>query len=90
MLKGSREMEINGEAIESDKKYTLVTNDFLAAGGDGYEMLKDCPLLRYQGTLDEAFIEYIRHIGVVNIDVEGRITHAEAEPYKVPETKVGP
>ena len=89
---GSRvvEMEINGEAIEPDKKYTLVTNDFLAAGGDGYEMLKDCPLLRYQGTLDEAFIEYIRHIGVVNIDIEGRITHAEAEPYKVPETKVGP
>ena len=89
---GSRvdEMEINGKAIEPDKKYTLVTNDFLAAGGDGYEMLKDCPILRYQGTLDEAFIEYIRHIGVVNIDIEGRITHVEKEPYKVPETKVGP
>ena len=72
------EMEIQGKPVEKDKKYTVVTNDFTAAGGDGYEMLKDCPVLRYQGTLDEAFIEYIKEIGVVDIGIEGRMVRANS------------
>ncbi|MDO5022002.1 MAG: 5'-nucleotidase C-terminal domain-containing protein [Eubacteriales bacterium] len=89
------EMSINGEPIDKNKKYTLVTNDFTAAGGDGYSMLKDCPVIRYQGTLDEAFIEYIKETGVVNIGIEGRIVQiAQQEPElteeKTPETVVTP
>jgi 5'-nucleotidase/UDP-sugar diphosphatase len=81
------EMEIQGKPVEKDKKYTVVTNDFTAAGGDGYEMLKDCPVLRYQGTLDEAFIEYIKEIGVVDIGIEGRIVQAEQPEADVQDDK---
>lgn len=33
-----QEVVINGAALEADKTYTVATNDFIAAGGDGYEM----------------------------------------------------
>ncbi len=36
---------VNGEPIDLDKTYTLATNDFMAAGGDGYEMLADGELV---------------------------------------------
>lgn len=36
--RGSRvkEVSVSGKQIEPDKEYTVATNDFLAAGGDGY------------------------------------------------------
>jgi 5'-nucleotidase/UDP-sugar diphosphatase len=36
---GSRvkEIRINGQPLEPQKEYTVATNDFLAAGGDGYQ-----------------------------------------------------
>ncbi len=38
--KGSRvkEIRISGQPIEHDKEYVVATNDFLAAGGDGYRV----------------------------------------------------
>jgi 5'-nucleotidase / UDP-sugar diphosphatase len=32
-----KEIYINGKALEPDNDYTVATNDFLAAGGDGYK-----------------------------------------------------
>ncbi len=88
------EMSIQGKPVEKDKKYTVATNDFTAAGGDGYVMLKDCPVIMYQGTLDEAFIGYVKEIGTVNIDIEGRIVQQTKvgmdENYEVPETVPAP
>lgn len=31
------------ERLENDKKYRILTTDFLLFGGDGYTMLKDAP-----------------------------------------------
>ena len=85
---GSRvvSMEVGGEPVDPAKTYTMATNDFTAAGGDGYEMLKTSPILQYRGTLDEAFTQYIAHLGVINTAVEGRITMVEAaqEPAAEP------
>jgi len=41
--RGSRvkEIFINGNALESEKEYAVATNDFLAAGGDGYKSFGD-------------------------------------------------
>ena len=44
----SRCRECHGRAmraLEMDKTYKVVTNNFMAAGGDGYKMLKDIPAL---------------------------------------------
>jgi 5'-nucleotidase/UDP-sugar diphosphatase len=36
-----REVSIGGQPLEPDREYTVATNDFLAAGGDGYTAFGD-------------------------------------------------
>lgn len=36
-----REISIHGRPVEMSKEYTVATNDFLAAGGDGYKVFGD-------------------------------------------------
>ena len=42
---------INGKTVDRNATYKLATNDFMAAGGDGYTML-DRPILMYGRGLD--------------------------------------
>jgi len=49
---------VNGKSIDKDATYTLATNDFLAAGGDGYTML-DKPVVMYGKGLDEVLTDYM-------------------------------
>ncbi len=60
--------------IEIEKTYKVVTNNFVAAGGDGYSMFK--PLAKYDtGYVDaEATMEYIQRFGTIAPKTEGRIT----------------
>ncbi|MGI6690120.1 MAG: 5'-nucleotidase C-terminal domain-containing protein [Christensenellales bacterium] len=78
---GSRvvSMTVGGQDVDPAKAYKVATNDFLAAGGDGYEMLKDCPVLQYRGTLDEAFTEYIDSLGIITLEKDGRIARLDEE-----------
>lgn len=72
---GKAENVMVGNApIEIDKTYKVVTNNFVAAGGDGYSTMK--LLDKYDtGYVDaDATIEYIRTFGEVDPKVEGRIT----------------
>lgn len=47
----------NYEKLDLNKKYYLATNDFIAAGGDGYKMLKGA---REEGpSMDGVFAEYL-------------------------------
>jgi 5'-nucleotidase len=59
---GSRvyKLRIGTETVDPNKTYKIATNDFTAAGGDGYSMFADKPLLAEVGTLDEVFAEYLR------------------------------
>jgi 2',3'-cyclic-nucleotide 2'-phosphodiesterase (5'-nucleotidase family) len=58
---GSRVLEVlvNGAPIDLNKNYSLATNDFLAAGGDNYKMLKGTKSLAELGTLDDIFIDHL-------------------------------
>ncbi len=49
---------INGKAVDKNATYSLATNDFMAAGGDGYTML-DRPVVMYGRGLDEALTDYM-------------------------------
>ncbi len=61
-------------ALDLDKTYKVVTNNFMAAGGDGYIMLKDLPRID-SGFVDaDALREYIANQGKVDTRVEGRYT----------------
>jgi len=49
---------LNGKLIDKNAKYTLATNDFMAAGGDGYTML-DRNVVMYGRGLDEVLTDYL-------------------------------
>lgn len=52
-------IKVNGKDLEENKNYTLATNDFIARGGDGYDMLKDVQKIGEYGTLEEIFATYL-------------------------------
>lgn len=52
--------------IDFDKKYIVATTDFLAAGGDGYNLLIEAPVKQEYGTMDSIIINYIKNNDPVN------------------------
>ena len=69
-------IKVDGAPLEDDRMYKVVTNDFIARGGDGYTALRDArriladedsPLLANQ------VMDYLKRIGTVRSRVEGRI-----------------
>ncbi|MCL1964488.1 MAG: bifunctional metallophosphatase/5'-nucleotidase [Firmicutes bacterium] len=71
------EVLVRGEPIDPDALYKLATNDFLAAGGDGYESLAKFPVLFYMGAMDEVVVDYLRENSPVSPVLEGRIAPVE-------------
>lgn len=65
---------VGGKALDPNAVYTVATNDFMAAGGDGYTMLKSAKLLADTGIfLRDAMAQYITGLGKVSASTEGRI-----------------
>lgn len=67
---------VNGEALDLGRQYLLVTNDFMAGGGDGYEMFKSAEVLipgQNGPLLTDLLIEAIQRDGTIAPRVEGRI-----------------
>jgi 2',3'-cyclic-nucleotide 2'-phosphodiesterase (5'-nucleotidase family) len=52
-------VRIKGERLDLNKEYIVATNDFMAAGGDGYAF-SDLPLVNEFQSLDEALIAFIQ------------------------------
>jgi 5'-nucleotidase/UDP-sugar diphosphatase len=65
---------VGGLPIELDKKYRVVTNSFMAAGGDGYTMLKRIQQLDTGFVDADSLREYIASLGSVEPRIEGRLT----------------
>lgn len=63
-----------GEPIDPDATFVVATNDFIAAGGDDFTMIKEGELLEEFVTLDQALIQHFRENSPVNPMVEGRIS----------------
>lgn len=74
--KGKRvsDVKVGTEAINKDKIYSVVTNDFMSAGGDGYEMFKAYPVVKEYNTLMDTLLVYIEKTGEVKGKLETRIT----------------
>jgi 5'-nucleotidase len=71
-------VSVGGKPLDPDKEYTVVTNDFISAGGDEYVMFKE-PFLTAPLTIDsgisavaDAVTEYLNS-GAAKIGLEGRI-----------------
>lgn len=66
-------LTVGGVAIDETATYTLATNDYLVAGGDGYTMFKDKPVVNEYGAMDEVFIDFINANGTAKGAITGRI-----------------
>jgi 2',3'-cyclic-nucleotide 2'-phosphodiesterase (5'-nucleotidase family) len=76
-------IEIGGAPMKPSRTYKLVTNDYLANGGDGYTPLKSAKVLRGDADADlvaNIVIEYIKAKGTVAPTLDGRIMVARASP----------
>lgn len=58
----------NGEIVEDDKVYTVVTNDFMGAGGDGFTSFLEATLISETMPIRDVLAEAIRSIGTLNFD----------------------
>jgi 5'-nucleotidase / UDP-sugar diphosphatase len=63
----------DGQPLDQSKLYKVVTNDYLANGGDNYEEFRDARLISSGKLLREVLADYIRKKGSVEPQVEGRI-----------------
>ena len=74
---GSRVIEatVNGVPLDDNKKYSLATTDFLAEGGDGYEILKSARVLiaKEQGQSDFDVVRQSIASRPIAPKVDGRI-----------------
>jgi len=62
-----KDVTIDGEPLESDKTYRLVTNNYLASGGDGYDILAEKGDAGYDTgfVLADVVKDYIKDLGVI-------------------------
>jgi len=76
-----RDIIINGRPIEKNRIYKVATNSFMAAGGDGYVMMKNGYHYDTSAFQRDVVIDYIQQVlnGKLDPSVEGRITVIEAE-----------
>lgn len=64
------------QALDLEATYRVVTNNFLAAGGDAFTMLAEAEGERFDTFFRDAdvFVEYASYLAVLEPSVEGRIT----------------
>ena len=65
-------------SIDPDATYTLATNEYLADGGDGYDVFGEAASRYDTGLLlSDALAEYLQAVAAVAPQIEGRITTSE-------------
>ena len=71
---------VNGQALDSNKVYTVTYSDYIANGGDECSMLKGIPQINAGYVLRDAIIQYIKDIteqgNPIEAKIEKRITYA--------------
>ena len=71
---------VGGVALDPSKTYRLATNDYLARGGDGYDMLKaakEAPDFDEGRPLTQILIDYLSAQSSITVKPDGRIRQVE-------------
>jgi 5'-nucleotidase / UDP-sugar diphosphatase len=71
--KAPEDVTIGGKPLELEKNYKVAVTDFLASGGDGYNMLVGKPAVKTGLPLRELIVEAIKQKGAVDVKTDGRI-----------------
>jgi len=65
---------LDGAPVEDSRLYSIATNDFILAGGDGYdEFAKGTDIMETGVILRDVFVEYIKAHRVLSPSLDGRI-----------------
>ena len=65
---------LDGTPLEDSKLYSVATNDFVLAGGDGFdEFARGTDIMDSGIYLRDVFVEYIKARGTISPRVDGRI-----------------
>jgi 2',3'-cyclic-nucleotide 2'-phosphodiesterase (5'-nucleotidase family) len=68
------DVTVQGKALDLNKKYLVATNDFTAAGGDGYTSFKEGKVVYQSGLyLRDLMVSYIKAQKTIDAKVEGRV-----------------
>lgn len=69
---------LQGQALDLNKQYTLATFDYMADGGDGYNMLAELPQLTYPNQMNklatEVVVDYIKQQQQIAPALERRLS----------------
>lgn len=85
-----KDVLINGSPIDLKKTYKLATNDFMAAGGDGYNMFEGNKILSEDTTLADLLVEYLGEVKEIDYSVDGRLNIIEAKEEDKTQVKAEP
>lgn len=70
------EVTVNGEPLDPKKNYKVATNNFVAAGGDGFVTFKDGKNIEdTRMTLRDLEVEFIKKHSPISSKIEGRIVN---------------
>ena len=76
---------LDGKALENERMYRIVTNDFMAAGGDGYTMFKQGAKLKDSNLpLREMLVEKIKRLKVIDFSGDNRFEEVGAAVLQKP------
>lgn len=67
-------LEVNGLPLDEAKVYSVAMSDFMAAGGDGFEMFKDAPVFTDHQKMSDILIAHMKQLGRIDAREEGRIS----------------
>ena len=84
------EIIIKDKPVDLEKNYKLGTNDFMATGGDDYDMFKNKVVISEFDALNQLLMDYIEKLGEIDIETQGRIIEelvGQPEPEPKPEIK---
>ena len=74
--------EVQGQPLDDQKSYWLVTSDYIAGGGDGSEILKNIKERILPGVrIRDMFIDHLRKLGrkgiAIDVKLDGRVYDAK-------------
>lgn len=73
------EVRMGNKLLNYQKQYKIVTNDFLANGGDRYRSFKNGKQIQYNETVRELIAQYIKKHSPISAQIEGRIVDISIE-----------
>lgn len=69
------DITIDGKPMDMEKTYVVATNDFMAAGGDGYTAFGSAKEVGTYGTLDEVLIKFVKTLAPEEIEAYSNVSH---------------